>query len=326
MNTLVRRWVARAMAAGLALVCALAQAQDYPSRPLKLVVGFAPGGSADILGRIVAQKLNDSLRQSVVVENRPGAGGTIAAAAVAAAPADGYTLLFVSSGHAGTGALYSSLPYDPEKSFAPVIGIAASPVVIVVNGQSPNRSLKELVAAARKNPGKLNYAAGGGGATLTNLAAEVFKSQARVEMVAVPYKGSGPALAALLGGEVDCAFDIVSSALGQVKSGKLRALAVTSKKRSSVLPDTPAVGEEVLPGFDVTGWFGILVPAGTPAAVAERLNREIDTILHAADVKERLVDLGSEPLGGGRAEFGKLIAQESARWGGVIRRLGLKAN
>lgn len=314
------------LGAAVAQPWALANAQGYPSKPIKLVVGFAPGGSADILARIMAQKLNQSLKHPVIVENRPGAGGTIAAGVVAGSPPDGYTLLLVTSGHAGNAALYSRLPYDTIKSFTPVAAVSAAPVIVVVNGQGPYRSLKELVAAARKSPGKLNYAAGGGGATLTSLAAEVFKSQARLDVVQISYKGSGPALTALMSGEVDFAFDIVSSALGQVKSGKLRALAVASKKRSSVLPDVPTIAEEAVSGFDVVGWFGILAPVRTPAPVVERLNRDINAMLEAPDVKERFKDLGIEPLGGNAAEFGKLIESETARWGEVIRRLGLKAD
>ncbi len=232
-------------------------------------MGFAPGGPADGLARIVGQSLNEALGQPVLVDNRPGAGGTIAAAQVAKAPADGYTLLFVSSGHAGNAAYYKTLPYDTVKSFAPVGGVASSPVVVLVNPSSPYHSIKELVAYAKRNPGKLNFGTGGG-ATLTNLAAELLKTEGRFEAQTVPYKGSGPALTGLLGGEVDAVFDTVSSSVSLVKSGKLRALAVTSAKRSSVLPQVPTVAEEVLPKFDANGWFGVLAPAGTPPAIVAR--------------------------------------------------------
>jgi tripartite-type tricarboxylate transporter receptor subunit TctC len=325
MKNVARIAVAITAAAVLAQLPADALAQAYPAKPVKLVVGFSPGGPADVLARIAAQKLNEALKQPVIVENRPGAGGTIGAAAVAASPADGYTLLFVTSGHAGSAALYPKLPYDPVKGFAPVIALAATPVVVVTNGSAPYKTLQDLVAAARAKPGKLNYGAGGGGATLTSLAAEVFRSQTKIDVVQVNYKGTGPALTALMGGEIDFAFDTVSGAIGQVKSGKLRALAVTSKKRSSALPDVPTVGETVLPGFEVIGWFGILAPAGTPAAIVAQLNRTLEAVLQTQEVRNRFKDLGTEPLGGSPAEFGKLIETETARWGEVIRRLGIKA-
>jgi tripartite-type tricarboxylate transporter receptor subunit TctC len=318
--------VALAAAAALAQPATEAHAQTYPSKHVRLVVGFAPGGPADVIARIVGQKLAESLKQPVVVENRPGAGGTIGAAAVASSPPDGYTILFVTSGHAGSAALYSKLPYDSIKSFAPVVALVQTPVVVVVNSASQYRSIKDLVGAARATPGKLNYGAGGGGATLTNLAAEALRSGAKLDVVAVPYKGSGPALTALMGGEIDFAFDTVSGAIGQVKSGKLRALAVTSKQRSSALPDVPTVAETVLPGFEVIGWFGILAPAGTPAPIVDRLNRDLNAILQTPETKDRLKDLGTEPLGGTPAEFGKLVESETARWGEVIRKLGIKAD
>ena len=315
-----------AVAALTILVSATAQAQTYPTKPVSLVVGFAAGGSADILARLMAQKLTGPLGQQVIVENKPGAGGTIAASYVAAAPADGHTLLLVTSGHAGSGALYPKLGYDPLKSFAPVTKVGASPVVIVVKADSPLRSLQDVIAAARKSPGKLNYAAGGGGATVTALAAEYLQGDAKVDMLNVPYKGSGPALTAILGGEVDLGFDIPSSALPQINAGKLRALAVTSRTRSSVLPGVPTVAEQGLADFEVLGWFGLLAPAATPPAVVARLNKEADAILRQPDVKERLAALGVEPGGGSAADFARLIADDTKRAGEAIRRLGIKAD
>jgi tripartite-type tricarboxylate transporter receptor subunit TctC len=321
--TLARRHlIAAALAAALPFA---APAQDYPTRPVTLVVGFAAGGSADILARLVAQQLSGPLGQQVIVDNRPGAGGTIAAANVAAARPDGQTLLLVTSGHAGSGALYSKLAYDPAKSFAPVIKLGATPVVVVVPAASPYKNLKDLLAAAKKAPGKLNYAAGGGGATVTSLAAEFLKRDAGVDMVQINYKGSGPALTALLAGEVDLGFDIPSSALPHVKSGRLRALAVTSRQRSAVLPGVPTVVEEGVPNFELTGWFGVLAPAGTPAPVLARLQKELDAILAQPDVREKLADLGLEPGGGSSADFGKLIDAEIRRVGDAIRRMGLRA-
>lgn len=313
--------VAAAVAAGTA-----AQAQSYPSKPVRLVVGFAPGGSADILARLVAQKMSVALGQQVIVDNKPGAGATIATSAVAEAPADGYTLLFVTSGHAGSTALYPKLAYDTVKSFAPIAKVGASPVVIVAPASGPYRSLSDVINAARKAPGKLNYAAGGGGATTTSLAAEFLKSDAKLDMMQIPYKGSGPALTALLGGEVDFGFDIPSSALPHIKSGKLRALAVTSKARSSVFPDVPTVAELAAPGFEVTGWFGMLAPAATPPAIVAQLNKEVNNALNQPDVKERLASLGVEPGGGSPTDFAKLIEADTKRYGDAIRRMGIKAD
>ena len=330
--TSIRRRLLRGLVIAGAAGCAAwpgartAVAQDYPTRPITLVVGFAPGGSADILARLVAQKLSGTLGQQVVVENRPGAGATIASAAVAGAPPDGHTLLLVTSGHAGSGALYSKLPYDPQKSFAPITRIGATPVVIVAPANAPYRTLADLIGAARKSPGKLNYAAGGGGATTTSLAAEFLKHDAKIDMQMIAYKGSGPALVALLAGEVDVGFDIPTSALPHIQTGKLRPLAVTSRVRAAVLPDVPTVAEQGLPGFEVTGWFGLMAPARTPALVIARLNREVNAILQLPDVKTRLDSLGVEPVGGSADDFTRLIESESRRYGDAIKRLGLQPN
>jgi len=325
----MKRCVARLATAVLALATlgtAPAGAQTYPTKPVTLVVGFAPGGSADILARLIGQKLSASLGQQVIIENKPGAGATIATAAVAAAPADGHTLLFVTSGHAGSAALYPKLGYDPRAAFAPVAKVGATPVVLVAPASGPYRSLGDVIQAARKAPGKLNFAAGGGGATTTNLAAEFLQNEAKFDMQAIPYKGSGPALTALLAGEVDVGFDIPSSALPHIRSGKLRALAVSSKLRSSALPEVPTVAELAVPGFEVTGWFGVLAPAATPPAVLARLNKDINDALHLPDVKERLASLGVEAGGGSPADFARLIDADTKRYGDAIRRLGIKVD
>lgn len=319
------------MTAGLAgLLLALPgsglHAQSFPSRPVTLAVGFAPGGSADILARLMGQKLSASLGQQVVVENRPGAGGTIAAAAVAAAAPDGHTLLFVTSGHAGSAALYPKLSFDPLRSFVPVAKVASTPVVVVVPAGSAHRTLRDLLQAARAAPGKLNYGAGGGGATTTNLAAEFLKADARVEMQAIPYKGSGPAIAALLAGELDLGFDIPASVMPHLKSGKLRALAVTGPVRNGQLPDVPTVAEQGLTGFEVTGWFGVLAPAGTPSPVVGRLHRDIQQVLDLAEVKERLAGLVLDAGQGSPAAFGAMIEADSRRYGEAIRRMGIKVD
>lgn len=312
--------------AGAALMAAtLASAQDtYPTRSIRLIVGFAAGGPADAFARIAAQSLTESLGQPVVVENKPGAGGTIAAAQVAKAPPDGYTLLLISSGHAGNGAYYSRLTYDTVKSFAPVGGVASSPVAIIVNASAPYRTMADLVAQARRAPGKLNFGTGGG-ATLTNLAAELLKTEAGLDAKAIFYKGSGPALTALLGGEIDAVLDTVSSSVALVRSGKLRALAVTSAHRSSVLPEVQTVAEQGIPNFDVTGWFGLVAPAGTPPYIVTRLNTDLNRALKSHPVQERLAGLGADPMEGSAAQFGNLLEKETVRWSALIRRLGLKA-
>jgi tripartite-type tricarboxylate transporter receptor subunit TctC len=325
MNRILLSWLKGLLVASAALAFCVSHAQTYPTRPLSLVVGFAPGGSADSLARLLAQKLGSALGQPVVVDNKPGAGATIGTAAVAASKPDGYTLLMVTSGHAGSAALYPKLGYDTLKSFEPVAKVGASPVVIVAPASAPYKNLKDVIEAARKSPGKLNYAAGGGGATTTSLAAEFLKNEAKIDMVMVPYKGSGPALTALLAGEVDLGFDIPSSALPHIRSGKLRALAVTTKTRSSVLPDVPTVAEQGMPGFEVTGWFGVLAPAGTPAAVVARLNKEINAVLSDPQTLDKLQSLGVEAAPGTPADFGRLIASDTVRYGDAIRKLGLKA-
>jgi tripartite-type tricarboxylate transporter receptor subunit TctC len=325
MSRSIRPLLKGLLVAGAALALCTAQAQTYPTKPVSLVVGFAPGGSADSLARLLAQKLASSLGQPVIVDNKPGAGATIATAAVAASKPDGYTLLMVTSGHAGSAALYPKLSYDTLKSFEPVAKVGASPVVIVAPASAPYKQLKDVIDAARKSPGKLNYAAGGGGATTTSLAAEFLKNEAKIDMVMVPYKGSGPALTALLSGEVDLGFDIPSSALPHIKAGKLRPLAVTTKTRSSVLPDVPTVAEQGMAGFEVTGWFGVLAPAGTPAAVIARLNKEINAVLSDPETRNKLEGIGVEAAPGSPADFGKLIASETRRYGDAIRKLGIKA-
>lgn len=301
-----------------------ALAQTYPAKPVTLVVPFAAGGPADVMARLLGQQLQ--LGQPVVVDAKPGAGGTIGAAAVAKAPADGHMLLFVTAGHAGTGALYPKLPYDPVSDFTPVIGLAAAPVVIAVKADAPYKTLQDLVNAARANPGKLNCAGGGGGATVTNLAFELIKSELKLDITAVPYKGSAPAITALLSGEIDCDSDAIAALMPQIKAGKLRALAVTSKRRSSVLPDVPTVSETVLPGMDGAAWYGVLAPKGTPQPVVDRLQKELAAAMRNPQVLERFKDQGADPLGMDAKEFGGLLASEARRWGGLIHKLGLKAD
>lgn len=302
-----------------------AVAQGYPSKPIRLYVGFAPGGPADGSARIIGEVIARTLKQPVVIDNKPGAGGTIAAAAVAQSPADGYTLLMASSGHAGNGAYYGNLNFDTVKSFKAIASVSATPVVILVAADSPYKTLANLLDDARANPDKISIATGGG-ATLTNLAAEVLKSSAKVKMVAVPYKGTSPVLTAVIGGEVSVGIDTVSGSIGLIRSGKLRALAVTSAKRSSVLPDVPTVVEtKTLSDFDITGWYGVLAPSNTPAEVVTILNREINRALAIPAVAEKLALLGSDPLPGSPEQFNSLLVSETSRWTAVIKKLGLKS-
>lgn len=319
----LRTFLALAATMATLTIAHTAAAQTYPDKPVKLVLGFSPGGSADALARMVAQKLSESLGQAVIVENRTGAAGTIGAASVAKAPADGYTLLFVTSGHAGNATLFPKLPYDTLQDFTPIMSIATVSNVVVVNAQSKYQKLADLVAELRARPGQLNYAAAGGGATLPNLAADVFRNETKTDFQLVPYKGSGPALAALMGGEVDFAFDTVPGVHAHIRGGKLRALAVTTINRSAAMPEVPTIAEEAVPNFDVVGWFGMVAPTGTPRPVIELLNKSLAQILHLPEMRERLMAMGFEPSIGTPEEFGTLVTSEVTRWGQVIRRLGL---
>jgi tripartite-type tricarboxylate transporter receptor subunit TctC len=307
-----------------AAVHGVAQAQVFPSKPIHLVVPFAPGGSSDVLARLLAKEIEPRVGQTILVENRAGAGGSVAAGYVAKAPADGHTILLVAAGHAGMSALYDKLPFDPVADFAPVIGLTTAPVVVAVNAQSRFKSLQDLVAAAKAEPGKLNCAGGGGGATVTNLAFELLKSELKLTITAVPYKGSAPALTALIGNEIDCDSDAAASVLPLVQSGRLRVLAVSTGKRIDLLPDTPTIAETVLPGFDVSIWTGVLAPKGTPTQVVDRLYREFNTAMALPQVQERLKAMASAPMGADSATFGRFLASETRRWGGVIKQLDLK--
>jgi tripartite-type tricarboxylate transporter receptor subunit TctC len=299
------------------------RAQQYPSKPITMVIPFAPGGASDVVARLIAQKAAVALGQQIVIDSRPGAGGTVAAGIVAKAPADGHTLLFIAASHAGIGALYPSLTFDPVADFVPVIYVASSPTVIVVNGPSRYRTLAQLVSEARARPGKLNFSGGGGGATVTNLAAEVFRKQVGIDVVSISYKGTGPAVLALMSDETDYDFDALAGVIGHVESGKLRALAVGTKNRSTVLPDVPTIAETILPGFDASAWNGVLAPKGTPDAIVIQLNKAFAGALKYPDVEKRLKALGVDTVGGSPAEFGAFLASETGRWGSVIRELGL---
>ena len=296
-------WLVRTLAAALlGLMPFFAPAQDYPRKPVRMIVPYPPGGPTDILGRIVAQNLSERLGQQVVVENKPGASGMIGADLVAKAPPDGYTLLANASIHVINPSLYKNATYDALKDFAPVSLIAEVPLVLVVAPGLEVKSVKELIALAKSKSGKLNFASSGNAAA-PHLAGEAFKIAAGVDMQHVPYKGSGPALTDLMGGQVQLMFDSLPSSISHVKSGKLRAIAVTTAKRSSALPSVPTIAESGVPGFDISTWYGIWAPAGTPTEIVSKLSGEIAKIVKLADVRERLGGLGAEPAGNSPDEF-----------------------
>ncbi len=307
-----------------AIAPAQALAQAYPSRPVRMLVGFPPGGGTDILARIVAQKLSDAWGQPVIVENRPGASATIGAAVVAQAPADGYTLSMGQlTPNAIAPALFTSLPYNASRDFVPIVLVGTSPNVLVVNPQVPARSVAELVALAKARPAKLTYASSGAG-SLQHIAAETFKSMAGVDIVHVPYKGSGQAVIDLIAGNVDMNFDSIPAVIQHVKAGKVRAIAVTARKRASGLPDVPAIAESGYPGYDLTTWWGLFAPAGTPAEIVARIQRDTAAALQNAEVKERFAALSVEPGGGSSRDFAAYVAEEIAKYDALVKRLNIK--
>lgn len=318
------RRMALAALAGASVVVGTAQAQSYPTKPIRLIVPFAAGGSSDVLARVLAKEVEASTGQAVVVENRVGAGGSIAASVVAKSPADGYTLLLVAAGHAGMGALYDNLNFDPVNDFAPVMGLTTAPILIAVNSQSRFKTIQDFVTIAKSEPGKLNCAGGGGGATVTNLAFELLKAELGLKVTAVPYQGSAPAMTALLGDQIDCDSDAASSLAAMVQGGKLRAIAVMSDKRIDLLPSTPTLSETVRPGFSATIWAGLLAPKGTPVPVVEKIHGEFRKALGLPSVQEKLKSMASDPMDLGPTAFGDFLAKETLRWSGVIRQLGLK--
>ena len=306
----------------LALIAPLAGAQDYPNRPLRLIVTVPPGGAADFIARLVGAKLAESLGQPVLVENRGGAGGTIAADAVAKAAPDGYTLLQNSITTHGVGPhLYSKLPYDPVKDFAPVSGLALLPLVMAVNADLPARSVSELMTHAKGS--QLNFASSGNGGA-PHMAAELFKSVTGTPMTHVPYKGSGPAVADLIGGRVQVMFDAAPSLIAHIRAGKLRVLAAASRERNRLLPEVPTFAELGHPQVAVSLWYGLLAPAGTPRGVIERLNREVTRALETAEVRERLLAQGADPMPGTPEAFAGFMREEMAKWAPVVKQAGVK--
>ena len=300
-----------------------AVAQAYPTKPLKLVVPYAPGGSTDQLARAVADRLGRALGQPVIVENKPGANTIIGAEAVAKAPPDGYTLFVGSSASLAVNPLlYEKLPYDPKRDFAGVSLLAASPLVMVVHPSLPAKTVKEFVDLAKANPGSLNFASVGNGNPL-HLAGELFKAMTGVEMTHVPYNGSAPALTALLGGQVQVMYDVVLSSQPHIKAGKLRAVALTGAKRVPILPDLPTIAESGYPGYEAGIWFALVVPKATPAAIVQRLNAEVNRILRQPEMKARFDDLALELIPSTPEEVGKFTDREQAKWAKLVKDLNI---
>ncbi len=301
---------------------AVAFAQAYPTRPVHMVVGFAAGGGADIMARLIGQALSQRLGQQIVVDNRPGAGTNIATEVVAKAAPDGYTLLLANSPNAINATLYDNLSFDFVRDIAPVASIGRVPLVMVVNPALPAKTIAEFIAYAKANPGKVNMGSGGNGAP-DHMSGELFKAMAGVGILHVPYRGVAPAIADLLGGQVQVIFGTMPAVIALIKSGKLRALGVTTATRSSELPDVPSIGEFV-PGYEASQWYGIGAPKSTPADVIERLNRETNAVLADPKMQARLAELGASVLSGSPADFGKLIVDETAKWAKVVKISGAK--
>jgi tripartite-type tricarboxylate transporter receptor subunit TctC len=319
---------AAALALGAALIAPLALAQPvpFPAKTVRLVVPFPAGGPLDATGRAIAQKLTEAWGQSVVVDNRPGAGGNIGADLVAKSPPDGYTVVMGAlSTHAVNPSLYPSMPYDAVKDFAPITLVAVTPNVLVVNPALPVKSVRELIAYAKANPNKLSFGSGSNGSA-GHLAGELFKVETGTDLVHIPYKGAAPAMQALLAGDTQLMFDNLASAMPQVKAGKLRALAVTTAKRSSLVPELPTMAEAGVPGFDIATWFGLLAPAGTPKDVIAKWNADVVKILDSPEMREKLMAQGAEPTPTTPAQFAAFIAAELPKYARIVKSSGAKVD
>lgn len=315
--------------AALALATSYAVAQPasapWPDRPLQLLIPYPPGGSADLLGRPLAMKLQERLGQNVVLEYKPGAGGTVASQALARAKPDGHTLILVLAAHAINASLYPKLPYDTRKDFAPVSLVANLPMIVAASSALKANTIPELIAAAKAAPGKLTFGSAGNGNT-GHLAAEFFSAQAGIKMTHVPYKGSAGVVNAMLAGEIDLTFDSISTSYPQIKSGRMRALAVTGEKRASIAPDVPTMIESGMNGFVINGWYAILAPAGTPAPIVERLSKEIASVLTLPDLRAQIMAGGYEPVGSTPAALGAHIEAELNRWSKVVKESGARVD
>jgi len=312
----------------LLMLCGLSAAapvlaQRYPSKPVRVVIGFAAGGPTEVAGRVIAQKLADRLRQPFVIDVRPGAGGNIAAEIVAKSAPDGYTLLIPAFAHAVNPALHARLPFDTTRDFAPVALFASAANILAIHPSIPARSVAELVTLAKAPTAPLTFGSAGNG-TASHLAGELFNMVTGAKLLHVPYKGSAPASADLLGGHIAAAFPGVAIVLPHARAGRLRALAITSLERSKAMPEVPTLSEAGLPGFEVISWYGVLAPAGTPKDIVERLNAEVNRSIHEADAMDRLASLGAEPAASTPDGFGRFIGRELAKWSKVVKAAGLK--
>ena len=321
-----RRNVLQILGAGASLAPMASWSQSYPSRPIKVIIPFPPGGPTDVLGRIVAQKLGERLGQNVVIDNKPGASGMIGADMVAKSAPDGYTLLVNASLHVINPSLYEKPRYDAIADFAPLSNLADVPLVLVVNAKAPVNTVKELIAWIKASKTPINFASSGN-ATAPHLAGEAFKVAAGIEnMQHVPYKGSSPALTDLLGGQVQLMFDSLPSSQPFIKAGTLKAIAVTTQRRSSALPNVPTIAESALPGFNFSTWYGMWAPASTPPAIVEKLSTEISQITRLPEVRERFLALGAEPVGNTAEEFSTFNKSELAKWARIVRQSGARVD
>ena len=316
-----------AIAAAIALAASgLASGETYPAKPIHFIVPYPAGGPLDTVARLLGQKVSESVRQPVIVENKPGAGGNIGADLVAKSPPDGYTILMGAvATHAINPTLYAHIPYDPVKDFAPVTQVASTPNVLVVNPSLPVASVKEFIAYAKAHPDALNFGSGSTGSA-GHLAGELFKAMAGVRMVHVPYKGAGPAMQDLIGGRIQLMFDNLASSLAQMRAGRVKALAVTTAKRSALAPELPTIAESGLPGFDISTWFGVFAPGGTPRDIVERLHAEFVKALADPAVRETMLKLGAEPVGNTPAEFAAYIQSEAGKYAEVVRASGARVD
>ncbi len=320
----MKRYSKLLTALALAMACAGAAAQSYPAKAVRIVVGYPPGGPTDVLARIVAQKLTESWGQQVLVDNRPGASGMIGAEVTVRAAPDGYTLLMVPVTYAVTPSLYPKMSYDAVKDLAPVAQVAAAPFILVVHPTLPVKTVKDLIALARSRPAQLNYASASTGG-MPHLAGELFNTMTGVKMVHIPYKGAAPATTDLLAGQVQLMFNKMLSAMPQVKNGRLRAIAVTSTKRSAAVPELPAIAETV-PGYEASGWYAALAPAATPRELITRLNNDMNRVMKMPDVMQRLAGDGVEAVGTTPEQFGAYLRAEITKWGKVVKASGAKAD
>lgn len=311
--------------AGLLVSHDLAAQNSYPSRPIRLIVPSVPGGGTDFTARTIGQRLTESMGQTVIIDNRSGAAGNIGVEIAAKSGPDGYTLVMPITSFSINPHLYSKLPFDTVRDFAPVVLASSAPLLLVVNPSVPAKSVSELIAVAKSKPGQLNYANSGNGTT-AHLAGELLKKMAGIDLVSVPYKGGGPAVIDLIGGRVHIYFSTIPAALAQVQAGKLRALAVTTLKRVNLIQDIPTVAESGLPGFEVIGWFGIFAPAGTPKPVVAKLNKEINQVLSLPDTQQRFAAQGLIPGGGTPEALGSFLRAEIAKWGTLIKEAGIQGS